>query len=117
MTSLNTNQAERTKRLFLSSLYKKEPELDELVKTVSNMISYEASQGHPGISFGKEDISGFEYVNNASMMHIATYFKASGYDVHIQGAIHSDDDIQIDYIFICWVDILSMFNKETFKTK
>ena len=107
-------EVEKARRLFLANLNKKQEELTNLVNIVSGWIEKEASSGSPGLSFDKTMFDGYELLDDESMMHIATYFKAKGYYVNISAKLVSKDggDMEIKEVFIAWVDILSMINKD-----
>lgn len=107
-------EVEKARRLFLANLNKKQEELTNLVNIVSGWIEKEASSGNPGLSFNKTMFDGYEPLDDESMMHIATYFKAKGYFVNVSANLVSKEtgDLEIKEIFITWVDILSMINKD-----
>ena len=112
-------EVEKAGRLFLANLYKKQENLQLLINIVSEWIERNASEGMPFVSFDKNSFKEFESLDNESMMHIATYFKAKGYTVNLKTRVVAEEKEEIDFIIeeivISWVDIMSMLDKDNIK--
>ena len=112
-------EVEKARRLFLANLYKKQENLQLLINIVSGWIEQQASEGIPAMSFNKTMFKEFEPLDDESMMHIATYFKAKGYTVNLKTRVVAEEKEEVDFIIeevvISWVDIMSMLDKDNIK--
>lgn len=110
-------KVEKAKRLFLENLHKKQEDLMTFVNKVNDLIEKEALDGEPAISINKTMFEDYESFNDKTLLGVASYFKANGYDVHIAAKILSTEtgDFSIEQVFISWVDVISMFDKDYLK--
>ena len=112
-------EVEKARRLFLANLYKKQENLQLLVNVVSGWIEKQALEGVPALSFNKTTFKEFDSLDDETMMHIASYFKAKGYQVRLKAKAVSKEkdnvDLIIEEVFIAWIDIISMLDKDNIK--
>ena len=110
-------KVEKARRLFLENLQKKQDDLMTFVDIVYSWIEEGASDGEPAITINKTMFENYESFNDDTMIAIASYFKANGYDVRIAAKIISEEPgiFSIDQVIISWVDVFSMFDQEYLK--